>query len=391
MKGSVALLLVALSSSGICTEAGSTAHAPAPARMLPPATPEAMATVALSPESQLALGIETALAQALAAPDSSIVAGEVMVPPGRDIVLAAPTGGRIGAIANALPHAGERVSAGQPLLRLIPMAAADRNSRASADRDLAAARANYELSDARVKRALTLTMDGSVSQRSVEEAVAQRKVAHAEMKAAESRVRTISGGVLDADIALSIMSPVDGVIRTLRVAAGQSVPAGTALIDVAGTGRWVRAALTAGDAAAFAAGLDERQAATARRIGADASVPLALVLAAPSADPLRGSVDRFFVLPSNADWTPGERVLVELTTQRQTPSIAVPNTAVVRDAEGGAWVYEQSAPDVFRRRRVELIRRDGARYLVARGLAPDTRVVSVGAVELWGFELGADR
>jgi len=377
---------VALLAAVGCKASPERTHAAAPATLVPPTSSEGLASVALPHESQRALGLETVSVERVTAPERSVVAGEVMVPPGRDIVLSAPTGGRI-APSGALPRPGEPVRAGQPLMSLIPMAAVDRNARASAARDIEAARANYELTESRVKRALFMTMDGSGSKRAVEDARAQREVAHAELKAAESRLRTLSQGALDADVALAIASPVDGVVRALRVAPGQSVPSGASLIDVAGTGRWVRASLSAAEAHAFEATRDAR----ARRVGADEDVSLAPVLAPPSADPLRGTIDRFFVLPPNADWTPGERILVELSQPGTTPAIAVPCTALVRDAEGGAWVYEQTGPEAFRRRRVQPIRREGARYLVANGLAPDSRIVSVGAVELWGFELGADR
>lgn len=355
--------------------------------MVAPTSLEMLATVTVNRDSQGALGLEVTRVESVSARESSVVPGEVMVPPDRDIVLAAPTSGRIAASGPEPLRPGQQVAAGQVLLSLVPMATLDRNARAGAARDIEAARANLELSEARAGRAQTMLLDRSGSQRSVEDAHAQRQVALAELRAAEARLRTLAGGALDSDVWLPIKSPVDGVIRALRVAPGQSVPSGTALVDISGSGRWVRASLSASDTYARSSEGEAR----ARRIGSLDSVPIAFVLTAPSADPTRGTIDRFFALPADSDWTPGERLLVELFAPGASNALAVPVSAVVRDAEGAAWVYEQTAEETFRRRRIEPIRRDGAWLLLARGPSPGTLVVSTGALELWGFELGADR
>jgi len=379
--------LVGLSASGVYYGLQQAAAEPAPAERSPPTSDEALGTIRLPVESQRAIGLQCAPAQLVEASEGTVAAGEVIVPPGRELTLSAPTAGRVEARPLALARAGDAVRAGQQLLALIPMATVDRGAKAAADRDLEAARANAELAAARVERTLAMLKAGSGSQRSVEDARAQHLITQAEVRAAESRRRTLEGGVLDADVALAVKSPVDGVVRAVRVAAGQAVPSGAPLIDLLGTGRWVRASLTLGDAHAVD-GLGETR---ARRVGSNDAVPLEPVLAPRTADPVRGTIDRFFALPSDSDWIPGERVLVELATHTTRKVLVVPATAVVRDAEGAAWVYEQLSRDAFRRRRVEVIRRVADQLMLARGLTPESRVVAIGAIELWGFELGADR
>jgi len=391
VRRALALLVAGISVAGLCVAvAGEPAHtlAPAapPARLVPPTSPERLATVELTEDAQAALGLELAVVETLAARETRIVPGEVMVPIGRDIVLAAPVGGRIAAPRAALPRAGEPVRARQPLLSLIPMVAVDRNARASAERDVAAARASLELAEVRTRRTAGMLSDGSGSQRARDEAETQRAIAQAELEAARSRLQIVSATPLDADTWLSIESPVDGLLRGLRVAPGQTVPAGTPLVDIAGAGRWVKVSLSASDAQ-----LALSEQALGRRIGRSDDVPLAPVLGPPSADPLRGSVDRYFLLPPGSDWIPGERIVVQLLGAPRKDTLAVPVPAVVRDAEGAAWVYENTGPGAFRRRRVEPLRREGPLLLLARGLVPGSEVVSTGAVELWGFELGADR
>ena len=381
------LATLALTCSAACSTSSSSPAAEAPAKLVAPTTRDGLTLVVLRSESTAALGIEVALVEQVVAARSLVVGGEVMVPAGRDIVLAAPASGRIATAPTSLPKPGEQVRAGQALLSLIPIASVDRDVRAKATRELETAQAELALAEARLTRAQTMVADRSGSQRSLDEAQAQRHVAAAAVTAAQARRRTLANGSLDSDLALSVRSPVDGVVRAVRVTVGQSVPQGTALIEIAGTGRWVRASFASSDAQAMAT-LREVH---ARRPGSDNSVALTAVMSPPSADFARGTIDQFFLLPDAASWTPGERVVVEVVTATQDTWLAVPITAVVRDAEGGAWVYEQTAPNSFRRRRVLPIRRDGERMLLARGPTQGTRVVHVGTTELWGFELGADR
>jgi RND family efflux transporter MFP subunit len=354
----------------------------------PPTRLEDLGTLVLTEASVAALGLDVARVEPVSASQRLLVGGEVMVPAGRDVALAAPASGRIAAFAaGAFPRPGERVRAGQVLLSLIPLAAVDRDVGARAKRELDTAQADLTLAAARVARAQSMLADHSGSQRNLDEANAQHQVATATLRAAQARLASVQGGSLDSDVSLPVRSPVDGIVRAIRVTAGQSVPQGAALIEVAGTGRWVRATLAASDVATAAAG----GVVHAARIGSRDFVELAEVVGPPSADPLRGTVDRFFMLPESVDWTPGERVLVELLVALPQTWLAVPFDSVVRDAEGGAWVYEQREPLRFRRRRVEPVRRDGERLLLTRGVAVGSSVVRAGAIELWGYELGADR
>lgn len=66
----------------------------------------------------------------------------------------------------------------------------------------------------------------------------------------------------------------------------------------------------------------------------------------------------------------------------------VPYGAVVYEPDGTPIVYTNPAPRVFTRRRISIARVDGGRVYVRRGLAPRTRVVTVGAEELFGVQSG---
>ena len=68
----------------------------------------------------------------------------------------------------------------------------------------------------------------------------------------------------------------------------------------------------------------------------------------------------------------------------------VPYSAIIYDAHGKAWVYTETEPLTFVREPVEVLRIVGSRAVLAEGPAAGTRVVRVGAAELYGAELGVD-
>ncbi|HXF71421.1 MAG TPA: hypothetical protein VNO79_02265 [Actinomycetota bacterium] len=68
--------------------------------------------------------------------------------------------------------------------------------------------------------------------------------------------------------------------------------------------------------------------------------------------------------------------------------LVVPSAAVLVDPEGRFWVYTNPEGLVFVRHEVRVISDDGGRAILADGPPPGTRVVVVGAQELWGAESG---
>jgi hypothetical protein len=86
----------------------------------------------------------------------------------------------------------------------------------------------------------------------------------------------------------------------------------------------------------------------------------------------------------------GERVLVDLPEQTgsRADTLSVPASAILTDINGGEWVYVETAPRQYERRRVEVARIVGGRATLARGISSGARVVTAGAAELFGTEFG---
>lgn len=74
---------------------------------------------------------------------------------------------------------------------------------------------------------------------------------------------------------------------------------------------------------------------------------------------------------------------VERTGRR----VSVPYAALLYDPEGKTYVYTAPKPLQYLRQEVEVDRIEGDRVLLSDGPAAGTRVVTVGAVEVYGTEL----
>ena len=83
---------------------------------------------------------------------------------------------------------------------------------------------------------------------------------------------------------------------------------------------------------------------------------------------------------------PGQRVGVRVKLKGEETSRVVPWSAVMHDINGGTWVYEQTAPQTFVRRRVEVRYVTGDLAVLASGPAEGARIVTAGAMELFGTE-----
>ncbi len=380
-KRLVWLLLLGTACGGEAPQHG---HEAPPARVENPVAESELPIVRLSPDAMRRLQIETATVALAQVRDVRLVGGEVVVPPGRTIQVAAPVGGMLRAIEGAPPMSpGMSVRRGQDLLRLVPLAPVDRDVRARADREVAAANAQLEAAEARVARVGQLVAERAGSQRTYEEAVAARDVARADVAVAEARSRTTRGAPLLADVSMTVRAPDDGIVRTLSAVADQAVAAGAPLMEIVSVSALqVRVPVYSGDVARVDVGL----AAGVRPLaGASAGVEATPAVGPPTSDPARATIDRYYDLPP-ATFVPGERVLVELPLRTESTERTVPAASIVYDAGGAAWVYACAGDNAFARRRIDPMRRSGDLVVFERGPEQGACVASVGAAEIFGSE-----
>lgn len=80
--------------------------------------------------------------------------------------------------------------------------------------------------------------------------------------------------------------------------------------------------------------------------------------------------------------------LQTVTARRRGPYTVVPHAALIYDGQGLPWVYATTGPLTFARTKVVVDRVEGDRVLLSEGLPAGTEVVTVGATQVYGTEMG---
>jgi RND family efflux transporter MFP subunit len=390
-------LLAALVALGGCNKKAATKREPAakPATVRNAVKETDLTTVTLTPEAESRLGIETAAVESRSVERVRTLGGEVVPVSGRAVTVSAPLSGTLlAADDGAALAAGQQVVKDRPLYRLLLVL--PEKDLLSVQEAISLRQIEYGLAQAKVKRAQQLREDKAGSVRELEDAQAQLAFAKAGLETAQVRLELLKNGDLDSAAdglsALTIKSPVDGVIQEVHVAPGQTVTGSTPLLSIAGVDPvWVRVPVYVGDVKTIDPRKPARIHSLADLAAAEARTAQP-VAAAFKADPASVTADLFYELP-NADlsYRPGQRVGVTLALTATEQSLVVPYSAVVYDMYGGAWVYQNANPHVYVRQRVELHHVLGDLAVLSRGPAAGAQVVRAGAAELFGTEFGVGK
>ncbi|MCU6456088.1 efflux RND transporter periplasmic adaptor subunit [Sphingomonas sp. A2-49] len=216
-------------------------------------------------------------------------------------------------------------------------------------------------------------------------ASAQARLARIALERAESLVREEAGSVRARDEAAAALAAAQAALGAARQQRRLLGPAVASLGSQAVL--WVRASVFGSDM-----GNVRRETAAMVRTLGEAGAPHSArpVQAPPSANTVAGTVDLYYGIDNrDRSFRVGQRVSIDLPLAGQTEGLSVPSAAILRDINGGEWVYQKTAPDTFVRQRVEVASESGGRALLARGLFAGAQVVTDGAAELFGTEFGA--
>jgi membrane fusion protein, heavy metal efflux system len=381
-----------------CKSEETKAEAPkseAPAKLAGTVVKEAeLTTVTLTADAETRLGIR--LEEATGGSGSAVrrIAGEIITPIGSNVVVSSSVAGTLQA-EGTTPSIGSSVRQNQilftitPLLPVTPLS--QRDLHASAEGDVAQARARVENARQRKTRADRMLADEVGTIRAQEEAQQELVAAQAALDAANNRLKQIqTAPPFESDMRIPIKAPQDGMLRQIFVASGQSVNAGAPLFEVVDLRNvWIRVPVYAGEAATF----NSNASVAIQAInGTGQSWTARPIAAPPSANSTSSTVDLYYTLPNESlRFKPGEKVTVSLRSSGSQNWIEVPWSAVVFDTNGGSWVYESLGDRHYRRRRVNLDHSVGGRAYLTAGLPAGTKVVADGAAELWGFEFGTGK
>lgn len=307
--------------------------------------------------SQRILGLANFKAASETHAQSITLPGRIVPDPNASGVVQASVAGRISPPPGGFKRLGAAVKAGDVLAVVQPaISAADVTAQAQQIRELDQ---QIALIARRLERYRQLAV-GSVTRAQVEDS-------EIELAGYQARRRAVEKFQREPE---PLVAPVDGVLASASVVAGQMADPNAILFQIVDPSRlWVEALSYSGAVTgeAGSANLADGRAVKLRFEGAGLSdrnqaVPLHYSITGPDM-PLRL----------------GQLVTVLAGTGQKLEGLAVPRAAVIRAANGAMIVYEQSNPERFMPREVRIEPLDANRVLVISGLDAGKRIVTTGA------------
>jgi len=337
-SAAIAILVVTVSLLGCRSKLDQQQRAPAaPAEVENPRREGDLTTLTLTPEAEKHLGISTAPVDFRPVRRTRTLGGEVVIPAG-----SRGYGDEPAFVLRSHASAADRARAAEALV--------------TAEGEVNRAKVEAEAATVALGRAERMLRDGVGTARAADEARADLSVARAKLNEAENRREVLAK-------------------ETFRVP------------EIV----WLRVPVYIGDLEKIEAGKDAVVGSLAGTPGA-AKRMAKPVSGFPSANPEAATVDLFYEMENrDAALRTGEKVGVTIELRDEERSLVVPWSAVVHDIHGGEWVYENVAPHVFARQRVQVLYVTGTVAALASGPKPGAPVVVEGAAELFGTEFGVGK
>ena len=311
--------------------------------------------------SQRQLGLRTVMAEAGSLPRTVELGGVVTMDPNASGRVQPTLAGRLEAGPRGLPQLGQAVRKGEVLAFV--RASANPIERGNQIAQTAELKARLSLAEKRAARLAQL--EGTVAQKDQDEA-------RGEVISLQQRLAAVSASVSAGE---TLTAPVTGVIASARAVAGQVVDAREILFEIIDPAR-LQVQASAFDAALLA------NIASASIATGTSSVALAF-LGAGTVLQEGAIVLRFRTAGKEAlPLAVNQPVKVVVQTKEQIKGVAMPATALVKNASNQdmAWVHTDA--EMFVPRTVRFMALDGSAVSVIDGLKPGDRVVTQGAALL---------
>jgi membrane fusion protein, heavy metal efflux system len=310
---------------------------------------------------QRQLGIRTVVAEVRELAQSIELNGRVIVDANAGGRVQSTQPGRIEAGPRGLPALGQKVSKGEVLAYVKPVANAIElgNQRAQ----LAEFTAQHALTEKKLKRLEAL--EGSVPQKEID-------AARAELTSFAERKAAVGGSLSNRE---ALIAPGSGVISATSVVAGQVVEAREVLFEIVDPQRLMVEALAydpiiladVGSASGMLAG----------------GVALPLVFVGGAQQLREQALPLLFrIKPPSPPLTVGQPLKVVAQTKHTIKGVAVPLAALTRNSAGDTVLWVHVAAETFVPRKVRYQLLDGATATVTDGVAAGERMVSQGASAL---------
>lgn len=304
-----------------------------------------------------------------------------------DVLVKAPSAGRVLLSGKTFPHLGDQVRADDPLLALTPRL--DAADLASLELSLNSAAIELRFAEREKQRLETLRNEGAVPEGRVTIAAHAVEEASAALSAAKKRLAQFRGAQQRAGVTgstVQIRAPLSGHVTEVMAGAGSFVEAGESLVRITHLDPlWLEVRVPESDSARLA----QIQGASVYLEGRAEPLELKaedLVARGHIIDPQSRTFPLIFALPNPGAQMPiGTFARVFLLNGEERRNLAVPESALVDD--GGVFVvFVQREGESFERRIVRLGVRDRGYVEVQSGLEAGEHIVIQGA---WSLKLAA--
>jgi len=344
-------------------DAGKTAPAPRTAAGYAAEGPQRLADGSLfvPKAAQRQLGIRTIFGKVGDLAQSVELIGRIVADPNAGGHVQASQSGRIEAGPRGLPTLGQKVTKGEVLAYLRPVAGSI--ERGNQQASLAELRASRGLAERKLARLEAL--DGTVPQKEIE-------AAKAELQSLTERVAAVGASLANRE---ALVAPASGVVSTAAAVSGQVVEAREVLFEIIDPQRLMVEAL-AYDPAIVAS--------LAGASGVPHTGPTLQLALVGGAQQMREQAlpVLFRITPPLPPLAVGQPVKVVAQTRQTLKGIAVPLAAIVKDGAGDSAVWVHDAPEHFVAKKVRSRQLDGANAAITAGLAAGDRIVTEGAAVL---------
>ncbi|MEY4864031.1 MAG: hypothetical protein RLZ51_2126 [Pseudomonadota bacterium] len=322
--------------------------------------PQRMAdgSVFLPKPAQRQLTVRTTVVQSAELPGTIELNGRVLMDPNAGGKVQSTQGGRIEPGPRGLPSAGQSVNKGEVLAYVVPAVAA-------------LEKANQLAQMAELRAAKTLAEKRLARMRELSDTVPRKEIEaiESEVLSLTERLTALGAGLTSRE---ALVAPVSGVIASAQVVAGQVVDARELIFEIIDP-RQLRIEALAFDTTLInnidgaTLAVDDLRTPLrfigAARILREQALPLNFQLQSPTAMTL----------------AVGQPVRVYLQTRQKTQGIALPQSALMKNAANQTVVWVKPAPERFEPRTVTFEPLDGDQVAVTSGLKPGDRVTTQGA------------
>jgi RND family efflux transporter MFP subunit len=371
-----------------------------------PAAAASTGTVKFLMEQQWLIRMKLALVEEQRVARQITATGRVIPAANSQAIVAPPVGGILS--GRTLPRVGQRVARGQAIavvqqtatsaeqaqVRAAAASLSLETARLEADRrtasgELEAARVRFDLATKEAARAQRLYERKAFSERQLQAAEADLRVAKAAYDAAAKRVEALSSspavsnasrGVGSANASHKVSAPLSGYVTKVNKSLGEQVQPGEAILEISNLDTvWVEAPIFEQDLSRLAGNVSATF--TTAAYPNQEFKGVVLDIGAVIDEQTRASKVVFQLPNEGRALRLGMQANVRLDAGEQVTAMLIPREAVL-EHEGRKIVYVLLSGEEFERREVVVGDEMGNRVAVLSGLNKGERVVTQGALQL---------